>query len=288
MAKYEREFLVPYLMNVCSLHLVYRKLSEKESILSGEANHLRNGVTPADRPTKPWIEPLPPGGVFMAVMGCITFLMSILMFSLDIGFMGWFFLLGSIMEGIIGYVRIHGVKESNAQKEDNYNRKLAEYNEIMRKNEIAKNAKLPYILDNLRKCQLEKKKAAETLTQVYGVNVIPAQYRNICASLYLYRWFNSSQADDLEMALSMFVLEEIKDKLDTIIRNQYSIILNQQIAIANQQKTIEQQQQYSAMMCEKLNRIEASNEERNMYLAMIESNTATSAYFATAEYIRHI
>lgn len=288
MAKYEREFLVPYLMNVCSLHLVYRKLCEKESVLLGESNRLRNGVTQVDYPSKPWIEPLPPGGVFLAVMGCITFLMSFLMFSIDCNFMGWFFIFGGIMEGIMGYVQIHSVKESNTQKENNYNRKMAEYNEIMRKNEQAKNAKLPYVLNDLRKCQLEKKKASEVLTKVYGVNIIPSQYRNICASLYLYRWFNSSQADDLEMALSMFVLEEIKDKLDTIIRNQYSIILNQQIAIANQQKTLEQQQQYSAMMCEKLDKIEASNEERNMYLGMIESHTATSAYFAAAEYIRHI
>ena len=95
-------------------------------------------------------------------------------------------------------------------------------------------------------------------------------------------------ADDLDHALSMFVLEEIKAKLDRIIENQKEIIFNQYQIASNQQKFMEQQQRHSAMMHAKLDQIQANNEERNAYLHMIESNTATTAFFATADYIRRI
>ena len=288
MAKYARELLVPYLQNVCSLELAHRKLKEQEFLLTGEANRLRNGIHPAEKPKKPYIEPRSPGGTFWLVMGIITFLFSFLMMSLDLNFMGWFCLLGGIGEGILGYVLIKSVNDSNADKQFAYERKLAEYNEIQRKNAIAKDSRLSGVLDELRKCQLEIKKVMQTLQKAYSVNVIPLQYRNIYAAIYLYDHFAYSRADDLDAALQLFVLEEIKAKLDKVIANQYTMILNQQIEIANQQRTLELQQAHSAMMREKLDRSEASNEDRNMYLSMIESNTSTIAYFATADYIRKI
>ncbi len=285
MAKYEREFLVPYLMNLCSLELAHRKLSEREYVLDGQAGRLRDGIRFAKKPQAPFIERLP---LFWVVMGCITFVMSFLMFSLELNGLGWFFIIGGIAEGSIGYGQITEVKESNARKQCTYNREMAEYNEAQRKNDTDKRTKLPAALDELRRCQLEKRKVTETLQRAYGINVIPMQYRNIYASVFLYDWFSTSRADDLEMALNMFVLEEIKEKLDRIIANQTSIILNQQITIANQQKTMEQQKAHSAMMREKLSRIEASNEDRNMYLGMIESNTSTIAFFSAADYIKRI
>ena len=42
------------------------------------------------------------------------------------------------------------------------------------------------------------------------------------------------------------------------------------------------------MLESKLSRMEASDEERNQYLSMIGSNIATTAYFATAQYINSI
>ena len=90
------------------------------------------------------------------------------------------------------------------------------------------------------------------------------------------------------MALNMFVLEEIKEKLDRIIANQKEIILNQYLQLAEQRRSLELQEEHTSMMESKLNQINASNEERNTYLAMIESNTATTAYFATANYLTRL
>ena len=126
------------------------------------------------------------------------------------------------------------------------------------------------------------------MRQVYSANVIPGQYRNLYAAVYLYQYFGQSQADDLDLVLNTFVLEQIKAKLDVVIQQQSEAILNQRIMLANQEKTMEAQQKHAAMLESKLSRMEASDEERNQYLSMIESNTATTAYFATAQYINSI
>ena len=76
--------------------------------------------------------------------------------------------------------------------------------------------------------------------------------------------------------------------MDQIIANQSDVILNQRIMIANQQRTIEHQKSYENMMRTKLNQIQTTQEQQLGYVRMIESNTAVTAYFAAADYIRRI
>ena len=64
------------------------------------------------------------------------------------------------------------------------------------------------------------------------------------------------------------------------------MILNQRIMIANQNKSIEQQERHNQVLRSKLDRIQASNEERNMYLGMIEANTRADAFFSAATYLK--
>lgn len=104
--------------------------------------------------------------------------------------------------------------------------------------------------------------------------------------VYLYDWFGTSGADDLDHALSMFVLEEIKARLDRIIEQQSEMILNQQLMIANQQKTQELQIAHAKMMRNKVQQLQATEEERLRYDRMIEANTRGMAYFAVADYLR--
>ena len=224
----------------------------------------------------------------MLVMGCLTILMSFLMFALELDFLGWFLLLGGIGEGIFGFVLVRNVKVENQNKEYYYWQELHKYQRDEKANTESRRKKLPKLQADLDNCRYERQKAHAALHRAYSINVIPMQYRDLYTSVYRYRLFDTSQADDLEMALSMYMLDDIRAKLDQVIANQTSMILNEQFMIANQQRSLEQQRAHSDMMCRKLASIEASNEERNMYLSMIESNTATTAYFATADYIRHI
>ena len=107
-------------------------------------------------------------------------------------------------------------------------------------------------------------------------------------AVYLYDWFSTSMADDLDMALNMYVLEEIKDRLDQIIDMLYESLVNQRMMLNNQMKTLEQQEQYHTDMIDKLNRLQLSAAEHSAYLGMIEANTSAMAYFSAAEYIRKL
>ncbi|MCF2683275.1 hypothetical protein JQM82_09865, partial [Faecalicatena contorta] len=55
---------------------------------------------------------------------------------------------------------------------------------------------------------------------------------------------------------------------------------------AQQREAIAQQKEYNEKMLNKVNQIIETNEERNQYLGMIESNTAANAYFAAANYLK--
>lgn len=285
MARYKREFLVPYLRDVCALHLALHKMEGRWDSLDYRKGSLESGIHSGEKPSEPFYDTA--NGVFIIGFGVFTILFSFVMFSLGIGFLGWFFILGGIMEIIIGAVKYRTVTEENSNKREIYNYQLAAYQETESKNDRERKA-IPGIVNEMRECQYEMSRVKDTLRRVYCANVIPGHYRNMYAAVFLYDWFSTGRSDDLDMALNMFVLEEIKEKLDRIIENQQEILLNQYLQMSEQRRSIEQQEAHYAMMERKVDQLNASNEERNTYLAMIESNTAVSAYFATANYIMHI
>ena len=104
--------------------------------------------------------------------------------------------------------------------------------------------------------------------------------------MYLYDFFSTSRSDDLDMALNTYVLEQIKDKLDEMIEHQREAIINQRMLMVNQQRALEEQRAYHAYMKKRARQIASSLEEQNQYLDMIKCNTAATAYFAAADYLR--
>ena len=123
------------------------------------------------------------------------------------------------------------------------------------------------------------------IKKAYSINIIPNQYRDLYTIVYLYDYFEGSRETNLAMALNTFVLEQIKDRLDRIIAQLSDIILNQYVIMDNQKKAMQAAQRQHDALQSRLRRIEATNEERNVYLDMIESNTATMRYFATVDYL---
>ena len=294
MAKYNREFLVPYLQNVCALHLAYRKLDQKiHDLVYNDIPYLKRGKA-NPKPAKPQeLDTISAGGYFSIVIGAFLLLVSLVSFLNDSSadasdFISFTFLV--IVLALMIYLPIHSIKgrkKQNAYILYQYQQAMTEFEKVAEYNEKLREY-VPVYEEHLEFYKKERDNIDVLLDKVYAVNVIPSRYRNIYAAVYLYDWFSTSRANDLDMALNMFVLEEIKEKLDTIITRQSESILNQRLILANQQRSLELQQRHSNMMRAKLNQIAASNEERNTYLSMIESNTAATAYFAAADYIRKI
>lgn len=293
MARYDREFLVPYLEDVCALHLSKQKLIGMIGASNREIENIQqNALNGVEAPRlECYREDSDLDGVGMGCLGCICGLFGFILFFACLGADSPIALLLPAMFVIPAIILC--VKSTNAKFDANY--------EIKKRNEekelnhaIAEMAALTIVeprvnavKDRIKTYEAEIEKVDNLLEKLYGINVIPRWYRDLYPAVYLYDWFSNSRADDLDLALNTLVLEQIKDRLDTIIRNQSEMIINQRIMIANQRKTMEQMERHHERLMSKLKQIGASVEDQNMYLGMIEANTAASAYFAAANYLKH-
>lgn len=283
MAKYNREFLVPYLESICALHIAYIKVQQRGDEIIGKDEHLLNRLNSLNAPKAPDYKDTVPsivGAVFGIILIVVSFL-NIFILSFFAGLGGWFMLITSV------YAFIKNTIENN-DNEASYNIAYQRYSQEWDKRNDEFTAHNNSISAECAQLDNESEHIAATLEKVYDANIIPRQYRDVYAAVYLYDWFSTSMADDLDMALNMYVLEEIKDRLDSIISMLSESLMNQKIMLANQTKSIEQQQQYRAEMLGKLNCLQVTAQEQSAYLEMIEANTTAMAYFSAAEYIRKL
>lgn len=290
MARYDRDFLVPYLEDICALHLSKQRLYGLIGSARAEIKKINETALKGVKP--PVLEDYETddaglgsgclGGVlcFLALvfllMGCISGAIETIFLCVGILIVGIYF----GIRGVSAKDRVNEeIKKRNDEKEADH--ALAEMAVL-----AAAQPKVDAVKKRIELYENEKNKVDRLLEQLYNVNVIPKWYRDLYPAVYLYDWFSNSRADDLDVALNTLVLEQIKDRLDTIIRNQSELIINQRIMIANQRQSIEQAERHHQMLTAKLDRIGASVEDQRMYLSMIEANTAANAYFAAANYLK--
>lgn len=301
MARYNRELLVTYLEDICSIYIAMRKIDGLVSERQGSINELNRSrmLIPPKEPEYKGESPIGCGGIFAAflcLLGlngffCMAFLTDSNTYEPVWLFVGAFLIL--VIYGVITLMRdladAQDIRESNAEMKEAYLEQVKAYDESVAREKLEKELNRPKVQqlrEEINSLYISRNQAVHVLNKLYSANVIPAQYRNMYAVVYLYRWFKTSGSDDLDHALSMFVLEEIKDKLDKIIAQQAESILNQRMMIANQRKSIDNQNRHSRMMQEKIDKLQATEEERLQYAIMTEGNTAATAYFALANYLK--
>ena len=297
MTKYNRDFLIPYLRNLCSLYFVDRKLS---SYIAAKKRAM-SGYKPTEFVRKPeepeYLEESYGCSFYLGIVGvAIAVLMVIGAFVVKINSYTIVTIICCIVYGGPGLTALlHGIDKArdiprmNAMRNKEYAHAMEVYerrNKEIREDNWKKQERISEIEAEIEKFQRERTKVRNLIASVYSANVIPSRYRDFYTAVFLYDWFSTSGADDLDHALSMYVLEEIKSKLDEIIENQAEMILNQQMFIANQYKSLEEQREHNALMQRKAREIAASNEEQTKYLSMIECNTEATAYFAAATYFK--
>ena len=292
MARYNKEFLVPYLRDVCTLHMAGRKLVAQQKKLEHQIFELQSEKGRSDS-TKPFLEKeYSSGVVFGLIVGAFFLVLGIFSFipALDEGIPSLTFAVfcaAVLGAGIIWSVirTIRERKESNELKMSQYYQRM-EANRKIDKQHKKDLEKVPVLRAEIQQCIAEQQKVRNVLSSVYSVNIIPTHYRNSYAAMYLYDYFNNSREDDLAMALNTYVLEQIKERLDKLISQMSDVILNQYMIMDNQQAAMERANRHHAEMCDKLNRLQTTAEEHSVYLDMIEANTATMKYFAIVDYIR--
>lgn len=291
MALLKRDFFVPYVKNLCALHLLRGKLKERMEYIRYEIETVKKGQ-PEPRPTRPNYETPWSGGrilgVFLAVVWAVIWIIAPDDIAPSFNFVSFLFVAVSVV--IIGFI-IYGVKcdiDNNDYEKTRYEEEARQAKRIHDQNVQNRERKLPGLWNELEECRAAYEETSRVLLEMYDANVIPGQYRNIHSVIYLYDWFSKSREEDLGLALNTFVLEQIKDKLDTIIRNQGDILLNQQMQLSLQMQSNEEQESYFRTMENKINQLEMADEERNKNMDMIARTNESVLWYAQQDYIRNM
>lgn len=288
MARYNREFLIPYLHDLCSLQFAKNNLEEHYRDLCAEKREMEE-------------EPCPPAfyseeitivtfghifGILFGISGLIASMDLFAFYGGDDGFMIILGVVSLLISGGLVFFCCGLISENKKKLAANIaaNQELREEMQELEKAHLEDLARIPKVEEQIEWCASEIEKVDKLLKENYDVNIIPGKYRDEYTIVYLYDWFSTSRADDLDMALNTYVLEEIKDRLDDVINNQADIILEQSIIAANQERQLETQEQQYASLSDKLHRMDMALEDQNVYLGMIESNTRATSFFAAADY----
>ena len=290
MSSYDRAFLVPYLRDICTLHLAKKKVEETIQAARQEIEDIQqNALSNVEPPRlEKYIGPQDMSGSGFE-LGCAGMILMIsglcVMFSGSIGALAAACVIAFIGVGVTIY-SLGERTRNNAKIQARNDEKEMEHalQEIAAL--VVTEPETEAIEASIRMYYREIAKIDELLLELYAVNVIPRWYRDMYPAVYLDDWFSNGRSDDLDMALNTFVLEQIKDKLDVIIQNQSEELLNQRIMIANQFTAMDQQERHHRELMDKLDRMECNDEERNTYMKMMSSNIAANAYFSAANYLK--
>lgn len=114
---------------------------------------------------------------------------------------------------------------------------------------------------------------------LYSANVIPASFRTVHAVRYLFHYFQSSKADDVDMVLQIFAIQELKQEHKVISRHESDMILHQRMIMANQIMTDSVQRQNVEQQMLEIANSDQNQEFRNQYLKMISINQDVSNFF---------
>lgn len=303
MAKYNREFLVPYLQDVCSMEMLCNKLEKSIEKVQNVCNTAKYHVN--YRLPEPVLENYEGriandkgdfmamalfGLVFVAIGLVISPFLSLFLIYDDIlWFLFWAYI---IWCGWWGLVFMGGNNEYRAKAEIHNQELLDEY---QRKNRTVENNKIKYrrILkeksEELEALYRQKKKALDVLEELYEVDIIPAQYRNAYVAYYLYDYFNTSRETDLDKIIQTLLLNEIVQRLDCVIKQNEEMLINQRYEIAMQETQNKITMENHKAQMKQLAKMEHNQEMQQDYLAMIESSARVTELFTTLDYFeRHL
>lgn len=284
MARINREILVPYLQDICALELAKKKLQDREETLRAAADNARRSVENQPDPERYWQDY---NGSFLKTVAGLG--VNSVFLSFLVGFFHEEVAQMMLIYGAIAAVAAFSLRlifailvsifefSVNQRNRHRWRKQRKVLRKDKKKSEKTMNLEIPGL-------QREISGIDGLLARAYSANLIPSRYRDLYAAVYLYDWFSTSMADDMDMALNTYVLEQIKSRLDTIIQNQTQQIINQRRIMAQQaamNRTIERE---AERMRDSVAQMNESLEKQNMYLSMIDSNVAATRYFAEETY----
>ena len=236
--------------------------------------------------------------IWMLTISLIDWLTTVVS---QIPFLGWlvsdhsgiegmtdFILAISIIFGIVGII-LTIVNYGTAHKK--YKEKLAlTQNKNLSNIQQMKNNYADAVLleEEQSKIELEYDKALSLRDDLYNINWIPSQYRNIQVVYYICDMVSTSNIG-IEESLKYYLLQETNNKLDEvlkrldqIIENQNEMIVNQAIMKAQNEKIIQQ----NTTMISKAEQIEENTRLSAEYAQVGANYSKVNAFFSAATYLK--
>lgn len=249
---FNREVVIQYLSDLRNLEVIILKLSSRRTETTEQIKLL--GIPQFFKRNYPdYPRLLLPTGFILLIVQVFMFIHAISNEDTAILLLGVVCLIASIY-----CLLVHSARKSEYEENEyEYQKRIKEDKDRVKK-ELDKKKSLQTQIQNIEK---ELNEAKNLLENSYSVNLIPLQYRNIQAVFYLYNYLSTSQ-ETLQNALLHCNLEEIKTKMDIMIKQQSDMIL--EMAIQNSQ----------------LSEIREQNKNLLNYAAQMEQNTTLAAQYA--------
>lgn len=294
MANYDREILVPYLRDVCSIEMMEQKLRRqiKDCNRSIDNNvYFINQKMP--RPSVPRQSDYKTNGdaggsIALIIMAVISVAVGWVLSRLFDVFILFIMGIGAAVF-FIGMLIADSTQEEKRQNErylaavQNYEKELEKIKK--HDNQIpVKRAQNEKLKENRDVLLARLKRTMDIREELYSVNVIPMQYRNVYSSYYLYDYFRTSRETDLDKIIQTLLLDEIKQRLDKVIQQNESIILNQRMQLAMQEAANMQLAENHRAEMQKLAAMEKNQELQLDYQKMIVKNQLVTNFFLEADY----
>jgi len=185
------------------------------------------------------------------------------------------------------------LKEGSEAAQRDYEREYEEYGKAVRFNKLleenlpAQRSLLQQNTQKLNELKSKLHKARILRENIYDVNIIPTQYRDIYSAYYLYDYFKSGRENDLDKIIQTMLLDEIRRQLQTVVMQNEQILLNQRMQIALQEKNNEMLAANHEQEMRQLAKMESNQQLQKDYQKMImENQMVTNFFLAEEHYIR--
>ncbi len=287
MAKYNREFLLPYLKSLCAIEFAGYTLFGIGQLEQEEIDELRLGKHDRKNP-KPLLDIVPiftfdrVGFFIFGVLFLLYVFKSEDASTYSSGTMITLAVIG-LIPALISLLCIVVSTLKNVISTKKYSHEMEIYREIEAENE--ENKKHDISISEKRKAIIdaEYEQVINIRNEVYNVNVIPRKNRDISAAMYLYDLFSSSQKNDLDLALDQYDEDELEDELIDLVHQQLELTNKQNRMDALKDRELPPEERQSAVMQRKLEQMNVSDEEKSIYSQMIAGIDAVMNFFAETQ-----
>ena len=288
MATYDRNFLVPYLRDLCCTEMLVKKLEQDIPIYTKErVKYLDWANRDYSDPPKPNIKDYTveaDRGLFYVGLPCLILgflLIWVPGISICAIMFGMLFL---AMQKNKEKTALMESKEKYAQAMEVYNQEVAKMDDYRIHIPMWKAAgERRREKENRAKKDLGEAKSLRA--KLYSLNIIPTQYRGIETAYYLYNYAGGSRETDVDKIIGFMLVDTIVHQLGEIIalKQEELLLKRREIAIEERRNTMIEENHREQMR--RFAQMEVNQERQLDYQRMIEVNQEVTNFFLAADYL---